>query len=211
MNKFSVHCIQCVIWSATSQYEHKSGPPSNGVSLVGRWLPQCVCWLESCAWKFTLSNLITSDVYEQKEGTVISGSRKFCKRGPNLTTFFFYFILSWWGERGSKYHCQRAITGPPAKRHWNGVSMACRWWLNIECWLCSFVIFQGIWTNIVKKPYIFVIFRGCPDPPAPTPMTVPSIRAENALYRLVRFWLQFWYKHTRKCYTLVIALARHEH
>ena len=30
--------------------------------------------------------------------------------------------------------------------------------LNIECWLGSFVIFQGIWTSIAKKPYSFVIF-----------------------------------------------------
>ena len=31
---------------------------------------------------------------------------------------------------------------------------------NIECWLGSFVIFQGIRASIAKKPYIFVIFGG---------------------------------------------------
>ena len=41
----------------------------------------------------------------------------------------------------------------------NGVSPAGRWWPNIECWLGSFVIFQGIRTSIAKKPYIFVIFQ----------------------------------------------------
>ena len=30
----------------------------------------------------------------------------------------------------------------------------------IECWLGSFVICQGIWTSIAKKPYSFVIFHG---------------------------------------------------
>ena len=35
---------------------------------------------------------------------------------------------------------------------------------NIECWLGSFVIFQRIGTGIAKKPYIFVIFQGGPDP-----------------------------------------------
>ena len=43
-------------------------------------------------------------------------------------------------------------------------------WPNIECWFGSFVIFQGIWTGIVKKHYIFVIFQGerwCPDPCLP--------------------------------------------
>ena len=42
----------------------------------------------------------------------------------------------------------------------NGVSPAGPWWPNIECWLGSFVIFQGIRTSIAKKPYIFVIFQG---------------------------------------------------
>ena len=32
-------------------------------------------------------------------------------------------------------------------------------WANIECWLCSFVIFQGIEPSIAKKPF-FVIFQG---------------------------------------------------
>ena len=31
---------------------------------------------------------------------------------------------------------------------------------NIECWLGSFVIFQGIRTSIGRKHYIFVIFQG---------------------------------------------------
>ena len=69
--------------------------------------------------------------------------------------------------RGSKYlyHYERAIIGPPAKRHLNDVSLAGRRWHKIEFWLCSFVIFQGILTIIAKKPYIFVIFQGVgPDP-----------------------------------------------
>ena len=43
--------------------------------------------------------------------------------------------------------------------------MAFRWWadddpiFNIECWLGRFVIFQEIWTSIVKKPYRFGIFK----------------------------------------------------
>ena len=71
-----------------------------------------------------------------------------------------YFFLSWWGEGGSKYHYEQAIMGPLAKRLLNGVSLACRWWPNVECWLGSFMIFQGIQTSIAKKPYIFVIFQG---------------------------------------------------
>ena len=44
----------------------------------------------------------------------------------------------------------------------------------IEFWLGRFVIFQGIWTSISKKPHIFVIFQewGGPDPwPRPSGST----------------------------------------
>ena len=44
--------------------------------------------------------------------------------------------------------------------HLNGVLLACQYWPNIQCWLDSFVIFQGIWTSILKIPYIFVISEG---------------------------------------------------
>ena len=38
--------------------------------------------------------------------------------------------------------------------------LAGKFWPNIKCWLGSFVIFQGIWISIAKKPYIFVIVQG---------------------------------------------------
>ena len=44
-------------------------------------------------------------------------------------------------------------------RDLNGVSLAGRWWPNIECWLGSFVIFHRIWTSISKKPQSLVIFQ----------------------------------------------------
>ena len=110
------------------------------------------------------------------------GSRKFCQRGSKFDNFFF----SWWGDRGSKYHCKWAIISLPAKCHLNGVSLAGwwfktlfkwpygvsleGWWLpNIECWLCRLVIFQGIGTSIAKKPYIFFYFsKGVPTPCPPS-------------------------------------------
>ena len=54
--------------------------------------------------------------------------------------------------------------GLPAKRHLNGISLACRLWPSMEYWIGSFVTFQRIRTSIVRKPYTFVIFGGCPDP-----------------------------------------------
>ena len=80
----------------------------------------------------------------------IHGSRKFCQKGSNSDIFL-----------------KRAIIGWPKKHHLTGVLLAGRWWPNIKCWLGSFVIFQGIRTSIVKKPYIFVIFQGGPDPLSP--------------------------------------------
>ena len=63
-----------------------------------------------------------------------------------------------------------AIIGRAAERHLNGVSLAGRWWPNIESLLGSCVILQGIRTSIVQKPYIFVIFQGGSGPPVPPPL-----------------------------------------
>ena len=90
----------------------------------------------------------------------VAYAESFVRGGPNLIDFFLKFSFSWWGNIGSKYHYKWAIFCPPAKRHLNGVLLAGRWWPNIECWLGSFVVFQGIRTSIAKKPYIFVIFQG---------------------------------------------------
>ena len=45
-----------------------------------------------------------------------------------------------------------------------GVSLADRWWPDIECWLGSFVIFQGIRTSIAKKHITLWFFRGWRSP-----------------------------------------------
>ena len=44
---------------------------------------------------------------------------------------------------------------------------------TFECWLGSFVIFQGIRTSIAKKPYRFVIFQGGGGPES-IPLSAPS-------------------------------------
>ena len=62
-------------------------------------------------------------------------------------------------------------SGPSSARLRN--AMAFRWRadngpkLNAGVVHCSFVIFQGIWTSIANKPYIFMIFQGGPDLPPP--------------------------------------------
>ena len=97
--------------------------------------------------------------------TSCAESESFVRGGPTLTHPFS--ICSWWVEEGSKYHYKRATIGPPAKRHLNGVSLACQWWSNIECWLGSFVIFLGVRISVDKKPYILWFFRWGPVPLPP--------------------------------------------
>ena len=73
-------------------------------------------------------------------------------------------VFSWWEERGSKYH-NTANIGPPAKRHLNGVSLACWWWPNIESWFSSLVIFRGSGPVLLWNPIFLWFFRGGgPDP-----------------------------------------------
>ena len=76
------------------------------------------------------------------------GSRKFCQRGSNADNVFFSMM----GEELSRYHYKRALFGPPAKRHLNGVSLACRFWPKIESWLGSFTILRGSGPVLLKNP-----------------------------------------------------------
>ena len=55
------------------------------------------------------------------------------------------------------------IIEPPAKRHLYGVSLAGRWWPNIECWHGSFVIFRGSGPVLLSNP-IFFDFSGGSGP-----------------------------------------------
>ena len=51
---------------------------------------------------------------------------KVMSEGVQLSsTTFFYVLLVDEDEGGFKYHDKRAIIGPPAKRHSNGVLLAC--------------------------------------------------------------------------------------
>ena len=97
------------------------------------------------------------------------GSRKFCQRGSNFDNIFFPVGR----EDPNKYHYKRAIIGLPA---------AFRWCADAGPTLNAGLVaafFQGIQTCIARKPYIFVIFQGGPDP-----LTPLWIRA-HAIYKAV--------------------------
>ena len=81
----------------------------------------------------------------------------FVRGGPTLTS-----VLEG-RDDPSEFNYKRAIIGPPAKRHLYGVSLACRKWPKIECWLGSFVFFRGSGPVLLRNP-IFCDFPGGPDP-----------------------------------------------
>ena len=94
----------------------------------------------------------------------------FVRGGPYLTKFFFVFfsVDGGGGGGGGIEDPNTSINGPPwalpAKRHFNGISLAGRCWPYIECWLGSFVIFQGILTSIAKAINFCDFSGGGPDP-----------------------------------------------
>ena len=99
-------------------------------------------------------------------------NQKFMSEGVQLWQRFLLFFLLM-REGGSKYHFKRVTIGPPAKRHIIGVSLAGRYWPNIECWLGTFVI-SGDPDQYGLATIIFAIFQGggvrTPCPPLDPPM-----------------------------------------
>ena len=88
------------------------------------------------------------DIYVSPSQHAVKDFRGF--NFDKLVFVCFVFSLMRVGE-GSKYHYKRAIIGPPAKRHClNGVSLVCRLWNNIECWLGSFEILRGSGPVLLK-------------------------------------------------------------
>ena len=102
----------------------------------------------------------------------------FVRGGPTLTTVFLV-------EEGREYP-NTTISWSLSDRHRNAIEMAIRW-PYIECWLGSFLIFQGILTSIAKKSYSSVNFRGeDPDPLPPPPAGSAHVYrfTKNALYKM---------------------------
>ena len=94
----------------------------------------------------------------------------FVRWGPNSDNIKLLFFFSCWGKGDQNATKKRAVISQPVKRHCYGISLAGRWWPNIECWLCSFVIFQWIQTSIANL--YFCDFSGGggggPDPLSPS-------------------------------------------
>ena len=133
------------------------------------------------------------------------GSRKLDQRGSNFVKVFFLVDE----EGGSKYHYKRAIIRLSVKHHSNGVSLACRWWPNIECWLGNFVIFRGSGQVLPGNPIFLWFFRGGPDPcPPPPPLwTLHSLISVIVVHNLSRTLYMLATSQFLEC-SLFIQLSR---
>ena len=81
--------------------------------------------------------------------------QKVLTEGTNTTlTTSVVFLQMMRGERDPNNSTK---LGPSAARQRNAILLAGRFWPNIECWLGSFAIFQGIRTWFAKELNSFVI------------------------------------------------------
>ena len=110
-------------------------------------------------WAFALGKLI--------KVIFMLESRKFCQG-----VFLSFFLADEEIENPNT-----TINGPSSARQRNTIQMAGRWLPNIEWWLCSFVIFQGILTSIAFKETLYFLwfFEGGQNPLSPPPLDLPMI------------------------------------
>ena len=126
------------------------------------------------------------------------GSRTFCQRGSNVKFFFcfllcfclFVFELMWGGW--IQIPPQASHHRPARETPLNGVSLACWWWPNNECWLGSFMIFREPWTVLLRNT-IFLWFSGGSGPPAPPPLDPRKLELCHVCYLAKIMAINMWY------------------
>ena len=111
--------------------------------------------------------------------------------GSELWQRFFFFFK---GER-IQISLKAGHHRPASETPFNGVSLACRWWPNVECWLGCSENFRG---------FCLVLLRG------PNPLSPLWIRAwDRTMYTLIEiYWKSIlsWYflSHAQ-----IIKLTKH--
>ena len=69
-----------------------------------------------------------------------------------LTTFFIFFFK---GER-IQISLKAGQHRPASETPLNGVSLACPWWPNVECWLGSFESFRGSGPVLLRNSPLWI-------------------------------------------------------
>ena len=129
-------------------------------SLNSLCLPYACCfksWVARGGWPWRMK---ADFAHKTWLPSCMRGSRKFCWR---LSNFDNVFLVD------SKHHYKRAIIGPPAKHHLNGVSLMAQhrmlaWWLSD---------FKGNRASMLRNP-IFGDFSGWGSGP-PVPIWNPPM------------------------------------
>ena len=116
----------------------------------------CAKWTVHCfVWEYI--SIPRHKRHQWLSWASMRGPRKFCLRGSNWQRALV--------EDEGREDPNTTISGPSTARQRNADSGPHK----IECWLGSFVIFQGIQTRIAKKPYCFFVWPPAPQPPTSGP------------------------------------------
>ena len=139
-------------------------------------------WYLYCTWQTQIAATCT---YTTSTHARI---QEVLSEGVQFWGFFFvlFFIISWWGEGGSKYHYKWAIVGPPAKRQ------ALPWSANDGPTLNAGLVHVALWffkvsgPDLQRNPIFFCDFSGemvqNPRPPPPLDPHVAFINQEMHLW-----------------------------
>ena len=109
--------------------------------------------------------------------------QKVLSDGSKFDNFIFFLV-------GSPNTAKKAIIGPSAKRHLNGVSLVGDDGPNVECWLGSFVIFQGIRTSIANL--YFCDFSEGVRTPCPPPLDLHMMASYRHWYDIILMLCACW-------------------
>ena len=122
---------------------------------------------------------------------------------PISDNVFSSFFLR---EKGSKYHWKQAIIGPASETSLNGISLACRWWPNVECWLGSFENFRGSVPVLLWNSIFLWFFRGRGGGKGIWTLHPPSGSAHGTgqCTLVVIYWKPIWSCFNGFCMTLCI-------
>ena len=89
------------------------------------------------------------------------GQHKTCPDPESFVRGGPFLVAEGWEDQNT------TISGPSSACQRNAIYMEFRWRAD-DGQTLNAVMFQGIWIRIAKKPYIFVIFQGGPDPLPPS-------------------------------------------
>ena len=123
---------------------------------------------------------------------------------PNSDNVFFFFFK---GER-IQISLKAGHHRPASETPLNGVSLACRWWPNVECWLGNFENFRGSGpVLLLLRNSIFLwFFRGGGGPDPLSPLWICAW--DRTMYTLIEITENPFYRAHRLLYNTLPTFYR---